>query len=544
MKNKIKIIAYCLLAAVLTLGLSLAGQSLLAAWLAPSANPPANNIDEPLNKGSLLQIKSGPLYVNYDNLAATGFSVYGEFNLMDNKLKNCGKLVTDLSGNMICDGPGGPDCGNGLPDAGEQCDDGNNNNGDGCSSGCAWETKVFTCAAKPADTEWNTVSSYIQTCTASSGASCTNWYPPDSATTADTFPTPEACHFVCNSGYGWNGSACVQTWDKTQIDSGNPGTPRSLAIDENGKAHLIYNNAGVWYATNASGSWVKTRVGNDDTARGMSLALDSAGRPRVSYVSSNKFIKYAMLESGTWSVDQAAICASSCSNTSIAAGPDDSINIVYEDFSNASPPYSASLVHVTGSPGLWNKTVIHPGFLNRAAVAIATDLAVDGNGKLHLAYLQANSLNYATNISGDWSYETVEAGDYGGNTSRIDYPAIAVDSSGKVHLAYRLSSPQALKYATYSGGVWNKQNLESGNDYGNYASLAVDSGGKVHLGHYFGGTAYDLKYVTNVSGSWIKSAIDTVGNVGRYVSIAAEASGKVNIVYQDAGNNVIRYITR
>ena len=27
-------------------------------------------------------------------------------------------------------------CGDGLPDAGEECDDGNNDNGDGCSADC------------------------------------------------------------------------------------------------------------------------------------------------------------------------------------------------------------------------------------------------------------------------------------------------------------------------------------------------------------------------------------------------------------------------
>jgi cysteine-rich repeat protein len=40
-------------------------------------------------------------------------------------------------------GLGGPDCGNGTLDAGEGCDDGNNENGDCCSNGCAPETGNF-----------------------------------------------------------------------------------------------------------------------------------------------------------------------------------------------------------------------------------------------------------------------------------------------------------------------------------------------------------------------------------------------------------------
>lgn len=39
-------------------------------------------------------------------------------------------------------------CGNGTPDAGEQCDDGNTNAGDGCSAVCATEDR-FTCTGSP-----------------------------------------------------------------------------------------------------------------------------------------------------------------------------------------------------------------------------------------------------------------------------------------------------------------------------------------------------------------------------------------------------------
>jgi len=71
---------------ILTLGLSISFQSLLAAWTAPSDNPPTctpgnPGCDEPVNKGPNLQIKGGPLYVNYDNIAATGFVAYGNVGI-------------------------------------------------------------------------------------------------------------------------------------------------------------------------------------------------------------------------------------------------------------------------------------------------------------------------------------------------------------------------------------------------------------------------------------------------------------------------------
>lgn len=82
-KSNFKIFSYLLITVFLTLGLSISFQSLLAVWLAPSANPPGNNTDEPLNKGSSAQIKGGPLFINYDNSPVTpfGLAVYGKVGI-------------------------------------------------------------------------------------------------------------------------------------------------------------------------------------------------------------------------------------------------------------------------------------------------------------------------------------------------------------------------------------------------------------------------------------------------------------------------------
>jgi trimeric autotransporter adhesin len=64
-----KISLLLITAVVLTLGLSISFQSLLAAWTAPLANPAVCNTgdpgcDEPLNTGPLIQTKSGALWIN------------------------------------------------------------------------------------------------------------------------------------------------------------------------------------------------------------------------------------------------------------------------------------------------------------------------------------------------------------------------------------------------------------------------------------------------------------------------------------------------
>ncbi|MFA5360014.1 MAG: hypothetical protein WC349_03620 [Patescibacteria group bacterium] len=75
-----KISLLLITAVILTLGLSISFQSLLAAWTAPLANPATCNTgdpgcDEPLNTGPLIQTKSGALWINTNGISPLGLIV-------------------------------------------------------------------------------------------------------------------------------------------------------------------------------------------------------------------------------------------------------------------------------------------------------------------------------------------------------------------------------------------------------------------------------------------------------------------------------------
>jgi len=62
MKNQApRLIGGIIISIILTLGLSISLQNLLAAWLAPTGNPPSNNIARPIHKGTESQVKDGSL---------------------------------------------------------------------------------------------------------------------------------------------------------------------------------------------------------------------------------------------------------------------------------------------------------------------------------------------------------------------------------------------------------------------------------------------------------------------------------------------------
>ncbi|KKR17955.1 MAG: hypothetical protein UT48_C0045G0004 [Parcubacteria group bacterium GW2011_GWE2_39_37] len=77
--KKFSFSSYLLVAVFLLFGLTLSLHSTLAAWVAPSAVPPASNIDQPLNVGSTTQSKAGILSTN-------GLSVMGGFSVWSNDL--------------------------------------------------------------------------------------------------------------------------------------------------------------------------------------------------------------------------------------------------------------------------------------------------------------------------------------------------------------------------------------------------------------------------------------------------------------------------
>jgi len=63
------------LAVVLTLGLTVSGQSLLAAWQEPAATPPGDNAPAPVNVSVDSQYKRGPAGINLGQLPAESLEV-------------------------------------------------------------------------------------------------------------------------------------------------------------------------------------------------------------------------------------------------------------------------------------------------------------------------------------------------------------------------------------------------------------------------------------------------------------------------------------
>ncbi|MDP2091290.1 MAG: fibrinogen-like YCDxxxxGGGW domain-containing protein [Candidatus Gracilibacteria bacterium] len=72
---------------------------------------------------------------------------------------------------------------------------------------CVANTQTYTCASKPANGSWNTVSSYTQTWNG------TAWLPVNTTTSYNTSASTTECRYTCDSGYYNNGgTSCDSQW--------------------------------------------------------------------------------------------------------------------------------------------------------------------------------------------------------------------------------------------------------------------------------------------------------------------------------------------
>jgi len=219
-------------------------------------------------------------------------------------------------------------------------------------------------------------------------------------------------------------------------------------------------------------------------------------------------------------------------STSIALDSSDRVHISYYDYYDGT---NHDLKYATNASGFWALETVDAA----GDVGDYTSIGLDSSGKAHISYLDRTneSLMYATNASGSWTIETV---DPSGNVGQ--YTSIALDSSDNLHVSYYSGFGGAVKHATQPWNPWTRSTVDSTGDVGLYTSIGLDSSGKAHIS-YWDWTNRDLKYATNASGGWVTETVDSTGDVGLYTSIGLDSSGKVHISCWNRTEDDLKYAT-
>lgn len=174
------------------------------------------------------------------------------------------------------------------------------------------------------------------------------------------------------------GAWVVRTVDAAELGCGSPGIAPRIAVDASGVEHVAYVGVhpgyGLQYAAGAGGAWTRSTV-TPGQVRGIALTVDAQGTPHVVYSDAGGGMQHARLAAG----------------------------------------------------GEWTTEPID------TVQGVAPSLAVDASGNLHACYAAAAyELRYATNAGGAWHVALVDREGYGRSDRTT---ALALDSQGRVHIA-------------------------------------------------------------------------------------------------------------
>lgn len=335
-------------------------------------------------------------------------------------------------------------------------------------------------------------------------------------------PGTEYCYSVSAIDLSGNESepsalACVDTdWSATLLDVHSEiGGGIDLALDTTDKAHISYydsTHGEIKYIHTTTDGWAPPLsidyIGEDRWYPESAISLDHNNAVHICYFDTARLqLKYATNSSGAWTIHPLDDSNGIRNGCSIAVDSLNNVHILYS---------GTDLVHATNTTGNWTYTTLSGTF-----GAGLVSLAIDSNDKLHASFTTPGpTLHYATNQSGVWQSQQIDAISAGGG---LWESSLGVDSSGNVHVAYG-----CLKYITNSTGSWLSEDLFSGS--GCYPDMAIDSLDDVHIGFRDGNipTALfsfttALKYLTNKTGSWIEYTIETGSISGFYPAIGVDS---------------------
>ena len=135
---------------------------------------------------------------------------------------------------------------------------------------------------------------------------------------------------------------------------------------------------------------------------------------------------------------------------------------------------SGSLQYSTGSGSSWTTVTVDD---SSAMVGAYSDLALDGNGKPHISYVDSTNglLRYAHHDGSEWSLSTVDP-----SGIVIGHTSIAVDDDGRPRISYH---DGALRLAEWDGSHWAITTQDSGSA-GQGTQIAIDGDGKTHIAYF------------------------------------------------------------
>lgn len=284
----------------------------------------------------------------------------------------------------------------------------------------------------------------------------------------EKFYYSEKANIVHTLGYVTNVSGA---WENYIIDDGEPeywdhGGSSSIVVGDDGFIRISYQNGEngtpryLKLAGNETGDWTLNGIdGYTQSGYCTSIVEDDDHYFHISHIGTgtvpddnnkgNACIRYVTNLSGSWTASCVPETSTCTRSNSLAVDFNDNPHIACHSYiENGKPDYVYQLNYLNRVTSEWEKTLIDNNVSCFLRELRDSYLALDGDGNAHIAYTGLDDednavLKYATNVSGEWTTETIDPSPNSGIGA-----SIAVDGEGYAHISYYDNGHSSLKYAT------------------------------------------------------------------------------------------------
>jgi cysteine-rich repeat protein len=430
-----------------------------------------------------------------------------------------------------------PQCANGQVESGEDCDDNNTDDGDGCDANCQLETG-WSCTGSPSNCNPICGDGLIvgpEECEGSLGT-CTD--------AGYDMPGVSACTGNCQLA---DPSICCAnpSWQIETVDSvDDVGTHTSLVLDSDDHPHISYYDSSSYdlkYARFDGSNWhIEVAANAGNSGETTSLALDSNERPHIAYHYDNHWanpirnhqLRYAHFDGTSWQTETVDSAGNAGWGISLALDADDHAHISYYEKNDDDLRYA----HYDGTD--WQVVTLD----NAGNKGLGTSLALDSAQQPHISYVDYTNhpsdytLRYAHLDGSSWIIEDLSAiVDIGSATS------LELDTMDRPHIGYYDFAGHEVAYVHYDGSSWQAQNIGPARAY--YLSLKLDGAQRPHLSHRTGTTTVaNLGYAYFDGTGWSTDSVDgPSSDVGDHNALALDSASLPHISYFDNENNDLKY---
>jgi hypothetical protein len=342
---------------------------------------------------------------------------------------------------------------------------------------------------------------------------------------------------ACGFGTSWPSALAAQPTSWTFEDVAPFGVQSDIALDATGEPHIVFVNcywhgacqaadtsaARLRYAYRTGGSWMVEDV--VQPAHGTpSMAIGPSGDIHTAFQHTAwREIWYARRNSGGWAAEPLA----HDNPTYVKKHP----SLVLDTAENPHVAFyeRESIEYTVRIAGEWNEEGVPNSWIEEWASM--TPLVLDSQGMPHIGaktYVPSDPIHFHK-MGGNWNEETLYDLFSGHNT------AMTVDASDGLHMAYY---GDGLNYATNSSGGWEWDVVDADADFGWPGSIALDISATPFIAHLDVNEALVLYY--KASSGWIEIPVD---DDGLHPAIAIAPDGTVHLTYYDQTTEMLRHGT-